>query len=90
VEMAQGEKKKEEPDESQRARALKNRKLNPYMVEKILRELQEREKQAQLYYRNDPQRQEQLDPFEMDARQLQEFFRNRGRRAPKNNEEPDW
>jgi hypothetical protein len=92
VEMAQAEKQKDQPEASQRAKALKNRKLNPYMVEKILKELQERERQAQLYYRNDPQprRREQLDPFNMNAQQLNEFFRNRGRPQQEKKDEPDW
>ena len=86
-----GEEKKK-PQASQRARALKNRKLNPYMVEKLLRELKEREKKGQLYYRNEPQRQEELDPFSMNAHQLRDFFRNRGRggRNKPKSDEPDW
>lgn len=91
VEMAKPDEKDKKPEESQKARAIKNKKLNPYMVEKLMRELKEREKKGQLYYRNDPKRQEDLDPFEMDARQLQEFYRNRGRRKPDpKSEDPDW
>ncbi|MGM0599950.1 MAG: tetratricopeptide repeat protein [Candidatus Rifleibacteriota bacterium] len=84
---------KKMPQASQRARALKNRKLNPYMVEKLLRDLKEREKKGQLYYRNEPRRQEETDPFSMNARQLRDFFRNRGRRGrskPGTDDEPDW
>jgi tetratricopeptide (TPR) repeat protein len=83
---------KNKPQASQRARALKNRKLNPYMVEKLLRELKEREKKGQLYYRNEPRRQEEMDPFSMDAHQLRDFFRNRGRgrRNKPKNDQPDW
>ncbi|MEW6712909.1 MAG: tetratricopeptide repeat protein, partial [Candidatus Riflebacteria bacterium] len=90
VEMAQEKDKDSSGQESQRARALKNRKLNPYMIEKMMREMQEREKQAQLYYRNDPQRIEEMDPFNMNAQQLQEWMKNRGRPKPKETDEPDW
>ncbi|GAB4276407.1 MAG: hypothetical protein Kow0029_18340 [Candidatus Rifleibacteriota bacterium] len=91
VQMAQQNKdEKRKPEASQRARALKNVKINPYMVEKLMREMKERERQAQLYYRNDAQRQEELDPFEMDARQLHEFFQNRGRKSQPKSDEPDW
>ncbi|MFZ5949575.1 MAG: tetratricopeptide repeat protein [Candidatus Rifleibacteriota bacterium] len=90
VEMAQEKNKDSSGQESQRARALKNRKLNPYMIEKMMREMQEREKQAQLYYRNDPQRIEEMDPFNMNAQQLQEWMKNRGRPKSKETDEPDW
>jgi tetratricopeptide (TPR) repeat protein len=92
VEMAQPEEKNKKPDASQRARALKNKNLNPYMVEKILKQLQEREKQAQLHYRNETtRRDDEIDPFDMNARQLHEFFQNRHRRRPgKKSDEPDW
>jgi hypothetical protein len=57
-----------------------------------MREMQEREKQAQLYYRNEQvQRQEEMDPFNMNAQQLHEFFQNRGRKPQKQQaDEPDW
>ena len=83
------------PDVSQRARGLKNQKLNPYLVEKLLKDLEEREKEVQLRYRNDPQRQEDLeemDPFFMDQQQLREFFKRRQGVRPKKtpSDEPDW
>lgn len=90
VEMAQPSPQEAQPQESQRARALKNQKLNPYMVEKLMRQLQEREKQAQLYYRNEPQRRDEADPFNMNAQQLQEFFHNRGRKKQESGDDPDW
>ena len=81
----------QKPDASQRARALKNVKVNPYQIERLLQQMQERERQAQLHYRNEPQRMDEVDPFEMDAQQLQEWFENRGRRSPRPpTDEPDW
>jgi uncharacterized protein YqcC (DUF446 family) len=70
---------------------LKNVRLNPYQVERLLKQMQERERQAQLHYRNDPQRMQEDDPFNMDAQQLREWLANRGRRRQKQpTDEPDW
>jgi Ca-activated chloride channel family protein len=94
VQMGSAEDQKQEPQKpeaSQRARALKNVKLNPYQVERLLQQMQERERQAQLHYRNEPQRMDEEDPFNMDARQLQEWMQNRGRRRQQQPaDEPDW
>ncbi|HOI91954.1 MAG TPA: tetratricopeptide repeat protein [Candidatus Rifleibacterium sp.] len=82
---------KDMPEASQRARALKNTKVNPYMIEKILKEMERREKEAQLYYRNEPRRSDEIDPFEMDAQQLREWMEKRRRpQAPKPSDGPDW
>ncbi len=79
------------PEASQRARALKNTKVNPYMIEKILKEMERREKEAQLYYRNEPRRSDEVDPFEMDAQQLREWMEKRRRpQAPAPSDGPDW
>ncbi len=82
---------KDMPEASQRARALKNTKVNPYMIEKILKEMERREKEAQLYYRNEPRRSDEIDPFEMDAQQLREWMEKRRRpQAPAPSDGPDW
>ena len=82
---------KDMPEASQRARALRNTKVNPYMIEKILKEMERREKEAQLYYRNEPRRSDEIDPFEMDAQQLREWMEKRRRpQAPKPSDAPDW
>jgi len=94
VQMGSGEEQQQEPQKpeaSQRARALKNVRLNPYQVERLLQQMQERERQAQLHYRNEPQRLDEEDPFNMDAQQLEEWLQNRGRRRqPQQTDEPDW
>lgn len=82
---------KDVPEASQRARAMKNSKVNPYMVEKVLKEMERRERDAQLRYRNEDTTTDEIDPFDMDADQLREWFENRRRpakAAPEN--EPDW
>lgn len=82
---------KDMPEASQRARAMKNTKVNPYMIEKILKEMERREKEAQLYYRNEPRRSDEIDPFEMDAQQLREWMEKRRRpQAPTPSDGPDW
>jgi len=80
---------------SQRARGLKNQKLNPYLVEKILKELEEREKQVQLRGRNEPRRRdnfdEMFDPFFMDPEELRDFMEMRQGNRPKTpSDKPDW
>lgn len=81
----------QKPDASERARALKNIRLNPYQVERLLQQMQERERQAQLHYRNESQRMEEVDPFNMNSQQLHEWFENRGRRQQQTPaDEPDW
>ncbi len=92
VQMAdQQSTQKDEPEVSQRARALKNTKVNPYMIEKILKEMEAREREIQLRYRNDQQRSEEADPFEMDADELRNWFENRRRPVQKpTTDEPDW
>jgi hypothetical protein len=53
--------------------------------------MQERERQAQLHYRNESQRMEEVDPFNMNSQQLHEWFENRGRRQQQTPaDEPDW
>ncbi len=93
IEMGGGEEQEQEPakpEASERARALKNIKLNPYQVERLLQQMQERERKAQLHYRNE-QRTDEADPFNMNAQQLQEWMQNRGRtRQQPSGEEPDW
>jgi Ca-activated chloride channel homolog len=80
------------PEASQRARGMKNQAINPYRLEQILRQLEERENDLQLRYRREPKREdeEEMDPFFMDSRQLRDFFegRRRPQRAP--SEQPDW
>ncbi|RCK80421.1 MAG: TPR domain protein in aerotolerance operon [Candidatus Ozemobacter sibiricus] len=94
--MAQPDREKPPPaDISQRARAMKNIKLNAYAVEKLLRDLEEREKEVQRRYRRDPQRDdsldEEFDPFFMTPDQLRDFIdRRSGRRAQPKSDSPDW
>ncbi len=92
VEMAQPdpEKAPQKPEASQRARALKNSKVNPYMVEKILKDMENREVDAQLRARNEGVRSDDEDPFAMDSDQLRNWFENRGRPQNKPTDEPDW
>lgn len=92
IEMAQPdpEKAPQKPEASQRARALKNSKVNPYMVEKILKDMENREVEAQLRARNEGVRSDEEDPFAMDSDQLRNWFENRGRPQNKPTDEPDW
>ncbi|HOY68152.1 MAG TPA: tetratricopeptide repeat protein [Candidatus Ozemobacteraceae bacterium] len=83
------------PDESERARALRNRKLNPYQVERILRQMEERERDIQLRYRRDPQSNDIddpfADPFFMDPERMREFMEGRrGGRRQTEPDTPDW
>lgn len=79
---------------SESAKAMKNKKMNPYLVERALKELEQREREIQLRYRQDPdqaRRDEEMDPFMMDPDQLQRFFEQRGRQKAKPNQDsPDW
>ncbi len=96
--LAMAEPGKEKPppaDISQRARAMKNIKLNAFAVEKLLRDLEEREKEVQRRYRRDPQRDdsfdEEFDPFFMTPDQVRDFIdRRSGRRAQPKSDTPDW
>jgi len=92
LQMAEAGKNPKEPEASQQARAMKNRAINPYMIEKVLRELEQRERELQMHYRNDPQRNdEEGDPFYMNSRQLQDFFQGRRTpKKPKQEDAPDW
>jgi len=96
VSMAQpGKETAPPPDISQKARALKNIKLNPYAVEKLLKDLEEREKEIQQRYRRENQRDDQLDdemdPFFMSPSQLRDFMERRnGPRPQPKSETPDW
>ncbi len=86
-----GKKGPEKPKASQRARALKNKKLNPYMIEKILKQMQEREKEAQRYYRAEPNRRQELDPFRMSPSELRDFMRGKRPQSPdKDPNTQDW
>lgn len=90
VEMAEPGTQKES-DVSQKARAMKNIRANPYMIEKILKEMQQREAELQRRARNEGVRQRQeADPFEMNAQELRDWMQNRGRPSPTNSDEPDW
>lgn len=96
VAMGKDEKEKKPPPEaSQRARGMVNQKLNPYDVERILKAMEEREKEVQMRYRNDPQRREDMDPFEdpffMDAQRLRDFMEQRqGKGKKPEGDSPDW
>ncbi|MBF0500407.1 MAG: tetratricopeptide repeat protein [Candidatus Riflebacteria bacterium] len=87
------------PDVSERAKSMKKEKVNPYLLEKMLKDMEQREREIQLRYRRDPQngqpeREEMNDPFGMDAEQLRDFLEQRGRprAAPKSGEQdaPNW
>ncbi len=86
---------KEIPDASQRARALKNQKLNAYMVERLLRQMEEREKEIQRRYRRDPSNRDRDDifddPFFMDPDRMREFMEGRrGKPQKPKSDAPDW
>ncbi|HOT27737.1 MAG TPA: tetratricopeptide repeat protein [Candidatus Ozemobacteraceae bacterium] len=86
---------KEIPDASQRARALKNQKLNAYMVERLLRQMEEREKEIQRRYRRDPSSRDRDDifddPFFMDPDRMREFMEGRrGKPDKPKSDTPDW
>lgn len=86
---------KDIPDVSQRARAMKNQKLNAYMVERLLRQMEEREKEIQRRYRRDPSDRDRDspfdDPFFMDPDQMREFMEGRrGKPRKPEGETPDW
>ncbi|MBP7634165.1 tetratricopeptide repeat protein [Candidatus Ozemobacteraceae bacterium] len=86
---------KEIPDASQRARALKNQKLNAYMVERLLRQMEEREKEMQRRYRRDPSSRDRddifEDPFFMDPDRMREFMEGRrGKPEKPKTDTPDW
>ena len=90
VEMAEPGTQKE-ADVSQKARAMKNIRANPYMIEKILKEMQQREADLQRRARNENTGQrEEVDPFEMNAQELRDWMQNRGRPNPALSDEPDW
>ncbi len=97
LKMAEEKKDQVQPNEaSQRARGLKNQQLNPYRVEQILRQMEEREKEVQLRYRNDPRREDEMDrmmdPFFMDADEIRQYLEQRqGKRTKKPpSNKPDW
>ncbi len=81
-----------EAEVSQRARAMKNIKANPYMIEKILREMERREADLQGRARNEAikQRREEMDPFNMNAQELRDWMHNRRRPQSKEQDVPDW
>ena len=86
---------KDIPDASQRARALKNQKLNAYMVERLLRQMEEREKEVQRRYRRDPSDRDRDDifddPFFMDTDRMREFMEGRrGKPDKPKADTPDW
>ncbi|HNW35869.1 MAG TPA: tetratricopeptide repeat protein [Candidatus Ozemobacteraceae bacterium] len=88
---------KDIPDASERARAMKNTKLNGYMVEKILRQMEDREREIQRRYRRDPSQREDMmnpfdDPFFMDPDQMREFMEGRqgARQQKPEGNTPDW
>lgn len=91
TEMADAQPKApEKPEASQRARALKNTKVNPYMIEKILKEMERREHEAQVRARNEGVRGDDEDPFTMDADQLRQWMEQRRRPKKNQDDEPDW
>lgn len=81
-----------EAEVSQKARAMKNIKANPYMIEKILREMERREAELQGRARNEavPQRREEMDPFNMSAEELRDWMENRRRPQSRQSDTPDW
>lgn len=91
IQMAQPQKESEpdKPEASQRARAMKNIKVNPYMIEKILKDMENREREYQIRARNE-RRLDEKDPFEMDAEELRQWMQNRGRPKQEQTDEPDW
>lgn len=90
VQMAEQSEQTKPFEPSRRALELKHAELNQYRVEQILKEMEQREREIQLRYRNE-QSTEQLDPFQMDAEQLRDFFENRRRpQQPSPSDDQDW
>lgn len=90
VQMAEQSEQTKPFEPSRRALELKHAELNQYRVEQILKEMEQREREIQLRYRNE-QSAEQLDPFQMDAEQLRDFFENRRRpQQPSPSDTQDW
>ncbi len=82
-------------DASERARQLKNAQINPYLVDRILKQMEDREKEVQQRLRRDPKREESLedmDPFFMSPDQLRNFFERRRNPQPRKStpDQPDW
>jgi len=60
------------------------------MIQKLIKQMKEREKEAQRHYRNKPQRKSQeMDPMFMNKKQLREFMRRRHNKKQKKNSQ-DW
>lgn len=83
------------PEASDLARNLKHQKVNPYRIEKILKDHEEREKEVQKRYRREPTRSDgdEIDPFFMSPEELHDFFERRRTGKPRQQEKqdgPDW
>ena len=77
------------PEASQKARAMKNVKLNKKDVEAYLKEMEAREAEAQKYYRINNI--SEKDPAYMDQDELREWMRVRNRKKEQSRSNlQDW
>ncbi len=87
--MAEDKGKVGRPEASQKARAMKNIKLNKKDVEAYLKEMEAREAEAQKYYRINNI--SEKNPEYMNQEELREWLKIRNRKKEKaRNNEQDW
>ncbi len=89
VKMAEDKGKVSRPEASQKARAMKNIRLNKKDVEAYLKQMEARENEYQKYYRINNL--EEKDPSELSPEDLKEWIKIRTRKREKlYNNEQDW
>ncbi len=89
VKMTEDKGKVSRPEASQRARAMKNIRLNKDEVEAYLKKMEQRENEYQQYYRINNI--EDKDPATLNQEELKEWLRVRNRKKEKmRNNEQDW
>ena len=89
LQMAEDKGKVGRPEASQKARAMKNIKLNKKDVEAYLKEMEAREAEAQKYYRINNI--SEKNPEYMNQEELREWLKIRNRKKEKaRNNEQDW
>ena len=87
--MAEDKGKVGRPEASQKARTMKNIKLNKKDVEAYLKEMEAREAEAQKYYRINNI--SEKNPEYMNQEELREWLKIRNRKKEKaRNNEQDW
>lgn len=89
VEMAEDRGKVSRPEASQKARAMKNIRLDKNEVEAYLKQMEARENEAQKYYRINNI--EEKDPAYMDQDELREWLRVRNKKKERaRTNQQDW